>query len=341
MRSKRPNAALKRSSPETISSSGDAQAQRERRGGERVVDVVEPGHVAGATRRGCPGRGELERRRTSSPSSSIARATTFERRPAVPAARTTVVAEMADVCRGVVVRGPAADAVLRVGCVLEGGPRAAEGSSTPKTSASGRSRASSPTCGIVAVDDQRSVAGKRAHRRAPPARRRARARRSGRAGRGRDCRGRPRAAARARRPRAAPPRPPRRGPSSAARASRSVEATPETRFAPELLCARRTRPRRISAAIAAVVVLPFVAEISGGAEREPRGQPVDRRRIELPEQLPGTVVPPPAPARRDKPPRRPRDGDLGGERNRKAQNTGEAIRAPPIPRTGELVGPYR
>ena len=39
-------------------------------------------------------------------------------------------------------------------------------------------------------------------------------------------------------------------------ALRSAEATPETRFAPERLCATRTRPRRISAIIALVVVLP-------------------------------------------------------------------------------------
>ena len=57
-------------------------------------------------------------------------------------------------------------------------------------------------------------------------------------------------------------------PSSARFAARSAEVTPETRLAPDPLRARRTRG--ISLAIAAVVVLPFVAETST--------QPSGRRR---------------------------------------------------------------
>ena len=64
-----------------------------------------------------------------------------------------------------------------------------------------------------------------------------------------------------------------------------MEATPETRFAPELLCASAVRGARISAAIAAVVVFPFVAETSA----EPSGSRAASRStaagIDLPEQL--------------------------------------------------------
>ena len=49
-------------------------------------------------------------------------------------------------------------------------------------------------------------------------------------------------------------------PELARRAATSAEATPDRRFAPAALCASRCRGRRIAAAIAAVVVLPFVAD---------------------------------------------------------------------------------
>ena len=61
----------------------------------------------------------------SSPSSSISRATHPELRPRVAAARTAVVAEMADVGGGELVRPAAADAMARVGGVLERGSRLA------------------------------------------------------------------------------------------------------------------------------------------------------------------------------------------------------------------------
>ena len=76
-------------------------------------------------------------------------------------------------------------------------------------------------------------------------------------------------------------------PRSASRVRRRVEATPETRFAPESLCATRTLGRRISATIAAVVVFPFVAETSTEPWESRRAKHVDRARIELPEELAG------------------------------------------------------
>src|SRR5439155_25800727 len=91
-------------------------------------------------------------------------------------------------------------------------------------------------------------------------------------------------------------------PSWASPARRSVEATPETRFAPELLWARRTRGRRIAATIAVVVVFPLVAETS----TEPWGSRPASRSIapgsSFQRSLPGSVVPPPRPARRESAP---------------------------------------
>ena len=54
---------------------------------------------------------------------------------------------------------------------------------------------------------------------------------------------------------------------------------------PERFQARRRPGSRISAAIAVVVVLPFVAETTAAPSRQPRRERVDRARIELPEQL--------------------------------------------------------
>src|SRR5581483_3779321 len=93
-----------------------------------------------------------------------------------------------------------------------------------------------------------------------------------------------------------------KSPSSASRARRRVEATPETRFAPELLCATRARGRRISASIPLVVVFPFVAETST--------EPWERRRASrsiaagssFQRSFPGSVVPPPRPASRESAP---------------------------------------
>ena len=80
----------------------------------------------------------------------------------------------------------------------------------------------------------------------------------------------------ARPPRAARPRRPRRARARRPGQASRVEATPETRFAPDRVVRERVpRGARISAAIAAVVVLPFVAETSA----EPCGSRAARRSI--------------------------------------------------------------
>src|SRR5579864_5576565 len=90
-------------------------------------------------------------------------------------------------------------------------------------------------------------------------------------------------------------------PSSAPSPASRVDATPERRLAPERLYASRKRGRRISAAMAAVVVFPFVAEIVA----VPAGRRAARRSIapgsRVASSFPGMVVPPPAPARRESP----------------------------------------
>ena len=120
IRSNRPNAAVK--VPEPGGDLVERRVEGERRGGssEGVVDVVETGqrqrhpHRAG-------GRDEIEHRRVER--LQVDRACgDVERRPAVPAVRAAVVAEVADVGRGVVIGLAAADAVLRVGRMLQRRP---------------------------------------------------------------------------------------------------------------------------------------------------------------------------------------------------------------------------
>ena len=97
---------------------------------ERVVDVVEAGkRQPEAGRRPRASRAGTRRRR--SPSSSISRRAHMERRPSVAAGRAAVVAEMADVRGRELVRLPAADAVARVGSVLERAAGRVRGSSIP------------------------------------------------------------------------------------------------------------------------------------------------------------------------------------------------------------------
>src|SRR5262249_31053920 len=75
--------------------------------------------------------------------------------------------------------------------------------------------------------------------------------------------------------------------------------TPDIRFAPDALCAIVNVGRRISAAIAVAVVLPFVADTSA----EPAPSLAARRGTaagsSFQSSLPGTVVPPPRPAARE------------------------------------------
>ncbi len=151
---------------------------------------------------------------------------------------------------------------------------------------------------VVGVQDELRV-GQRGRRLAPAGGERARARRNGRAGRGRGSRAAAPSAGRAAPPRAEPPRRPRTGRARRRGSASRAEATPETRLAPALLWATRTRGRRISAAIAVVVVLPFVAETS----TEPCGSRAARASISpgssFHASLPGRVVPPPRPASRE------------------------------------------
>ena len=84
---------------------------------------------------------------------------------------------------------------------------------------------------------------------------------------------------------------------------------PETRFAPELLCAIRIRGCRISATIAVEVVFPLVAEMS----TEPCSSRAASRSIapgsSFQRSFPGSVVPPPRPATRDSEPAARRTAD--------------------------------
>ena len=253
------------------------------------------------------------------------------------AVRAAVVAEVADVRRGVLVRRAAAEAVLRVGGVLQRGPReprvveAEHGAPAVDAGEVADLR-------VVAVHDERRVRQRR-DRLAPALRddlelavavelvaeeiaeqERARAEAP-------------------RHLRAAPPRPPRTARAPRRRRGSRVEATPETRFAPESLCATRTRPRRISATIARVVVLPFVAETS----TEPLGRRRASRSIapgsSFQRSFPGSVVPPPRPARRESEPAArktavSRASGIGGRT--------ETGRYRPTPRSRELgpVSPF-
>ncbi len=91
-----------------------------------------------------------------------------------------------------------------------------------------------------------------------------------------------------------------RSPNSAPSAKSKVDATPEARFAPELFQASRWRAPRIRAAIALVVVFPFVAETSATpcTRREARASTAAGSSFQR--SFPGSVVPPPRRAARDR-----------------------------------------
>ena len=259
----------------------------------RVVDVVEARASASSTRRDPSGVSRSKAAR-SSPCSSTSRAATSSGGRAWSPRRAAVVAEVADVGRGVVVRRAAADAVLRVGGVLQRRARDAR-VVEPERDAAGVRLADRGELRVVGVEDE--PASRRAAR--PPrrasARRRARARRSGRAGRGRGCRGRPPAAAAAACSSGSAASSTSNSPSSASPAASRVEATPETRFAPGRVVGepvpraedlgRHRRGRRLA--------------VRGGDDRAPRREPggeaVDRAGVERARgACPGIVVPPPA-----------------------------------------------
>src|SRR5262249_23160864 len=93
----------------------------ERRGRKCVVDVVEPGNAEANGERAFR-QLEAEGGRVEPVKLDLARAHEWSG-PCVPAARTPVVPQMPDVGGRVVVRRAAANAVLRIGGVLEGRAR--------------------------------------------------------------------------------------------------------------------------------------------------------------------------------------------------------------------------
>ena len=110
----------------------------------------------------------------------------------------------------------------------------------------------------------------------------------------------PRAPAPAPRPRARPRRPRTRRDRRSRHAS-SADATPEARFAPAAFRHSRRSGSSMAASIFAVVVLPFVAETTTtppAIRRDSLGMASGAIRRS---SLPGRLVPPPAPARRDSP----------------------------------------
>ena len=119
MRSKRPNAAEKRSSPhcDVVEVGAERAGQGGRR--DRVVDVVQPRQAEGDAGVNRPAS-RAGTRRAPAPRATTSRAATSSGGRTWSSARAAVVAEVADVGGGVVVRRPAADAVLRVGGVLQG-----------------------------------------------------------------------------------------------------------------------------------------------------------------------------------------------------------------------------
>ncbi len=203
----------------------------------------------------------------------------------MPAVRAAVVAEMADVGGGVVVRRAAAQAVLRVGRVLERGARVAR-VVDPERHATAPGRGQIADLRVVGVHDEQRL-GQLPRRPRASGRRRAPARRSGRAGRGRGCRadsafGRRRCATSGSAASSTS-----NSPSSAPRAGRRVEATPrdevgpgavvgESYPRPEDLGGHRRRRR-----------LAVRRRDEDRALRQLRGEAVDRPRVELPEQLAG------------------------------------------------------
>ena len=154
IRSKRPNAAEKRSSPATTSSSGSLERERERRRRERVVDVVEPRQREPDAAEP-PRQLERERDAVEPVAARSSRAANVERRPRVPAARAAVVAEVADVGGCVLVAAsPQTHAVRRVGGVLERRPRERAGRRAPKTTAGLGAAGEVADERVVAVHDE-------------------------------------------------------------------------------------------------------------------------------------------------------------------------------------------
>ncbi len=154
IRSKRPNAAEKRPRPRADVCRRDTECEAERRGRECVVDVVEPRQAQLDPR--FAGRGsQREGGSVEAAQLDLARRH-VERRSGVAAVRAAVVAEMADVGGRVHVRRPAAEAVLRVGRVLERGSRL-RGVVDPERERPRAVAAEVADLRVVAVDDERRL----------------------------------------------------------------------------------------------------------------------------------------------------------------------------------------
>jgi hypothetical protein len=265
------------------------------RGGQRVVDVVEPRHLQ--LDRVEPSGVSSENETLSRPCSSISRAATFERRPRVAARGTAVVGLGGRYKR----RGTRT--ASRSGRTISSRPHAG----APPRRAAGR-RARKPRNRAVRRRSRRA-AGRRRWRpgsthaggrgpshasAAPPAR----ARRSGRAGRGTGC----------------PAKPPADDARGHLRQGGLVHLEQ-----PQLGVARghqrrghagdEVRPRAVVGQAQRGLENARNHRSGGGLAvgrgddrrplRQSCGEPVDRAWIQLPEQLSGSVVPPPLPARRE------------------------------------------
>ena len=314
-----------------------AERVGERRRRERVVDVVEPGRRSSHSH---AHRREREREaRPVEPVERDAPRRDVEWRARMTAARAAVVAEMPDVGGCVHVRGAATDAVLE-----------SAGNAGAHVPAAGHPRRSATRC--------------RGPRRAsrPAGRPRSRRRRWTRGDR------RPRGAS------APPPAPPRRNdragrenkfpetdrtglqalhdlgemylsssnsPSCApGGAATSADTTPETRFAPARLCARTSGGDRISATIAAVVVLPFVAEttaLPSGSRAPSRSSAPGSSRHR---SFPGSVVPPRPRrhGRRDRRAAQQRAPEAQGKDASRGERTGEPRQREPASETPGRAG---
>ncbi len=229
-----------------------------------------------------------------------------------------IVAEMAEIGRGVFVRRPAADAVLRVGGMLEGGTRMG-GVVDAEGDGPGALSGQVADLRIVGVHDEAGLRRERAHGAAPalgdvlelPVTVELIAEEV---------------------PQAEHARPDPRG---HLRQRRLVDLEQPELRAPGLEQGRGDPGHEVRAGPVVGEAVPRAEDLRGHrrgrrlavrgrdqrrAAREARGEPVDRPRIELPEQLPRHGRAATGAGEAGKASRRPRDGDLGGERDRQAHD---------------------
>ena len=335
IRSNRPNAAEKRSSPAAISVERHARARARARLRRRRCRRCRGPGSASSTRADPSGVVERERRAVEAVQLDLARGD-VERRPRVAAVRAAVVAEVPDV-RGRVVVGRAAargstSSRRRAGARA----RAARGRRRPKTSALPCARARSPTCGSSPFTTSRA-SGSAATRVAP-------ARRDGLELAvavelvAKEVAEQKRLAAeRAAQPRATQPRRPRRGRARRRGAGGASRRRPR-RGSRRSCCARAAR-----AAAGSRRPSPSSSSCRSSRRRGPSrcgsraGEPVDRPRVELPEQLPGQRRAAAATGETRERARGARSRGLERERNRRAHDANRTARNPSVPRSSEFA----